>query len=72
MKELDLHNTRHHEVQRKVDKFIYENMNSMPVKIITGYSERMKEIVIETIKDYGYDYKIGDELSNNLGFIKVF
>lgn len=72
MKELDLHNTRHHEVQRKVDQFIYENMNSMPVKIITGYSERMREIVIDTVKDYGYNYKIGDDLGINQGFIKVF
>lgn len=72
MKELDLHHTRHHEVQRKVDQFLYENMNNMPVKIITGYSERMKEIVIDTIKDYGYRYKIGDDLGFNQGFIKVF
>ena len=51
---LDLHGVRHHEVPRKVDQFLGEHLlkGSREVKIITGSSDKMKEIVNETLEDY--------------------
>ena len=51
---LDLHGVRHKEVPRKVDQFIgYHLTNgSREVNIIVGHSDRMKEIVDETLMDY--------------------
>ena len=69
MKELDLHGIRHNDVQKLVDHFLYENVNNIPVKIITGYSNRMQDIVINILKEYNYDYEIGDGF--NMGYIKV-
>ena len=54
-KELDLHNVRHKDVQSVMDKFLGEHMmnGTEHVTIITGDSERMKEIVKEVLDDYG-------------------
>lgn len=53
---LDLHGIRHEDVPRKLDVFFWEMMKSdkNQVEIITGISSRMKEIVIENCKDYGF------------------
>lgn len=53
---LDLHGYRHTEVSKMVDQFLWENMNkkNTEVEIITGISDQMKNIVIETIKDYDF------------------
>ena len=48
MKTLDLHNVRHKDVVRKVEDFL--SWEELPVKIITGNSERMKELVIGVVK----------------------
>jgi len=68
---LDLHGVRHHEVKRKVDEFLYGSMmkNITNVDIITGNSKRMIDIVVETIKEYGFNYELGTPL--NGGFISV-
>ena len=52
MKTLDLHNTRHENVELKVVDFL--NWQDPPVRIITGYSERMQFIVREFVDKYGY------------------
>ena len=51
---LDLHGCKHAEVSKLVDQFLWENMNkkTTEVEIITGISDQMKLIVIETLKDY--------------------
>lgn len=56
---LDLHDVRHAEVPRKVDKFIGAHLmgGSKSVIIITGNSDEMKKIVARTLADYGLDYK---------------
>ena len=53
---LDLHGIKHADVPRKLDIFFWEVMNSdrNQVEIITGISSRMKEIVIDNCKDYGF------------------
>jgi DNA-nicking Smr family endonuclease len=57
-KTLDLHGIKHVEVSKLVDQFIWENMKSksQEVEIITGISDQMKLIVINTINDYGFSY----------------
>ena len=50
METLDLHNVRHKDVVRKDEDFL--SWEDLPVKIITGNSERMKELVIGVIKRF--------------------
>mgnify|MGYP001067851180 FL=1 len=68
---LDLHGVRHSEVSRMVDIFLTETINSefSFLYIVTGVSDRMQDIVIETIKDYNLDYDIGDPW--NYGYIRI-
>jgi DNA-nicking Smr family endonuclease len=70
--ELDLHGKSHYTVKSLVDQFIYQAMmkGKQEIKIITGNSERMKEVVIGVIKDYDMEYTIGDFW--NPGYIRVF
>lgn len=69
MNELDLHGTKHQDVQQKVDSFLYENYENMPVSIITGNSHEMKRIVISIINEYEYNYREG---FINKGVIEVY
>jgi len=48
MHTLDLHGLYHDAVQRHVENFIL--MNETPLKIITGNSQRMKELVIAIVE----------------------
>ena len=66
MKTLDLHGFKHSEVPKLIDQFLWENMNkkTTEVEIITGISDQMKLIVIETVKDYEFTY---NEAWNNPG-----
>jgi|TARA_R110000824_G_scaffold375942_1_gene566963 hypothetical protein len=52
METLDLHGERYEGVQQKVHSFVYNN--NLPVRIITGKSEAMRKIVIDTISLLGY------------------
>lgn len=69
---LDLHGKSHYEISNLVDQFIWEGMQrgKDEIEIVTGNSDRMREFVIETIKDYNMEYKIGDLW--NRGYIRVF
>ena len=55
MDELDLHGTRHEEVSRLLENFLYPHIQkgTSEVKIITGKSPEMKQIVHDTLKLYG-------------------
>ena len=66
MKTLDLHGFKHSEVPKLIDQFLWENMNkkTTEVEIITGISDQMKLIVIETVKYYEFTY---NEAWNNPG-----
>ena len=50
METLDLHNKRHREVERLVEDFL--NWCELPVKIVTGNSNKMKQLVIGVVKRY--------------------
>jgi DNA-nicking Smr family endonuclease len=54
---IDLHGLRHYEVPRKLDIFFWEMMqkNLHQVEVVTGISDKMKNIVINTCKDYGFE-----------------
>jgi hypothetical protein len=69
MQVLDLHGVKHHQVNDIVEDFIL--MTSDPiVKIITGNSNRMLELVKEVLGKYSlkYDY----ETWSNLGAIVAY
>jgi DNA-nicking Smr family endonuclease len=72
MKKLDLHGVKHSDVSKLIDQFICENNTEKELTIITGNSDTMKELVISCIKEYGYDYSVGDFLGVNTGYIKIF
>lgn len=58
MKELDLHGCLHHEVESKVLNFLFLNARYLPVKIITGNSDKMKSIVVPLLEKYKFEYNI--------------
>lgn len=51
---LDLHGIKHEEVTRRIDLFVWENiqMNTPQIQIITGNSTPMKNIVRECLAEY--------------------
>jgi DNA-nicking Smr family endonuclease len=53
---IDLHGIKHEDVPRKLDVFFWEMIcaNKSQVEIITGISSKMKDIVIESCRDYGF------------------
>tara|TARA_Y100001970_G_C14041664_1_gene754076 strand:- start:65 stop:289 length:225 start_codon:yes stop_codon:yes gene_type:complete len=52
MKTLDLHGMRHEGVVQQVHSFVYNN--ELPLRIITGKSEAMRKIVVDTVSLLGY------------------
>jgi len=50
MRVLDLHNTRHKDVEEKLRRFL--NFVELPCKIITGKSTKMIKIVENIVKEY--------------------
>lgn len=59
MSQLDLHGTKHSEVQKKLDDFLWENMQNgnETVDVITGISDEMKRIVSNIAAEYGMTCK---------------
>ena len=58
MEILDLHGLFHTDVPLEVENFLFLNSGNLPVKIITGKSEKMKKIVIDILIKNGYYYDI--------------
>lgn len=72
MERLNLHRTRHADVERSVIRFVERNWGkNIPVDIVTGNSKQMKELVCRILDEYGLEYKEGDVLGVNMGFIHV-
>jgi len=73
MEKLDLHSIKHGNVRNEVIRFIEKNWSSSgsDLEIITGYSLPMKSIVIKVLDEYKLDWRVGDFLSVNKGFIRV-
>lgn len=53
---IDLHGIKHESVQRELDQFFWQMMQRghSEVEVITGISNRMKEIVNQVSKDYNF------------------
>jgi len=56
MKTLDLHGVRHYDVDRLVENFVL--LNKPPLTIITGHSDRMKQIVVNTLMVHEIDFEV--------------
>ena len=56
MVEIDLHGFKHEEVEDKLANLLilHYNMGNFPLRLITGNSEKMKEIVREIVKKHGF------------------
>ena len=67
---LDLHGIKHVDVENLVENYIFQHQYHCPLKIITGNSDKMKSLVIKTLKAHGFSYKEGDYY--NRGYINVF
>ena len=49
---VDLHGLDHFEAENVVEKFITDNFNALPIKIITGNSKKVQNIVFNCVKRY--------------------
>ena len=70
---LDLHGLRHVDARDIVNKYVDKRIADQiikPVRIITGKSSAMKEIVIETCFEYKLKYTVEPHWSNT-GYIDV-
>ena len=56
MEELDLHGVFHSEVRDKVENFVLMNSTNLPVRIITGDSQRMKNLTANILDKYKFNY----------------
>ena len=56
MKELDLHGLSHLEVESEIENFI--SLNEPPFRIITGYSEKMRELTKLTLDKHRLQHYI--------------
>ena len=68
--ELDLHGVRHANVPKLLDKVIYEAFEhgSTELRIQTGNSQRMKDVVNECLADYSL---FGEESMLNNGVLII-
>ena len=53
--QLDLHGIRHSDVDRVVENFIL--LNEYPMRIITGNSDRMTELVLIVLRRHNIEYE---------------
>lgn len=67
METLDLHMTRHSAADDKVRYFL--NFADLPVRVVTGNSKQMREIVADVVKEYGYEFYF--ESSYNFGALII-
>jgi len=55
IKRLDLHGIRHEDVDRIVENFVL--LNTPPLRIITGNSDEMRELVIKVLDRNSISYE---------------
>lgn len=65
IKSVDLHGVKHQDVSRILDEFLWAQMQTRAteVRIVTGNSESMKNVVKETLSDY--DFPSEEEFGNS-------
>jgi len=73
MTTLDLHNTTHSTVRSKTIRFIESYWDKqIDLKIITGRSVIIQKAVKEVLDEYKLEYRVGDILEINNGYIIIF
>ena len=70
MNQLDLHGVIYDDVPLKCHRFINENWGK-PMKIITGHSRVMKNLVTRIIEQYDLGYHVGG-ITETEGYIRIF
>ena len=70
LKTLDLHGVKHEDADSRCHEFINSNYGYDMI-IITGNSERMKEIVSGVIGEYKLQYIVGGP-TGTAGYIRIF
>jgi DNA-nicking Smr family endonuclease len=70
MNKIDLHGIKHVDVQQRLDQFFWEMLQRghFEVEVVTGISERMKQIVKDVSKDY--NFKV-DDVPLNPGSLNI-
>jgi hypothetical protein len=58
MKELDLHGLYHHQVRDEVENFVLLNAKELPVRIIIGSSNRMRNLTENILNKHKFEYYI--------------
>jgi hypothetical protein len=69
VKILDLHKMRHEDVKDRCHQFININWGR-PLKIITGNSREMQNLVCEVINFYDLEFHVGG-VSGTEGYIRI-
>ena len=54
-KRLDLHGVKHEDVDRIVENFVL--LNSPPIRIITGNSEKMMELTLNVLNKHDFEWQ---------------
>tara|TARA_Y100001973_G_C5063230_1_gene263793 strand:+ start:337 stop:558 length:222 start_codon:yes stop_codon:yes gene_type:complete len=55
IRELDLHGIKHEDVDRLVENFVL--LNTLPLRIITGNSNKMRELVVDVLNRHSIEYE---------------
>jgi hypothetical protein len=58
MKELDLHGIFHRDVRDKVENFVLLHSTELPIRIITGDSNRMRNLTVNILNKHKFNYDI--------------
>ena len=69
MKSLDLHGKSYEEAKFLVLTFIENNLDDIPIQIITGNSSNMKQIVLDVSKQF--NLKTSPKTDYNLGCLII-
>lgn len=70
---IDLHGVKHDDASRQVEKLVNQFWGQeVEIEIVTGNSERMKEVVKEALREYDLEIQDGDYLGVNTGYLKIF
>ena len=72
MLEIDLHGVKHGDVRGRLIRFIEDHRGAdIDFEVITGHSEKMKEIAKEILDEYGLRYYDGGYLGVRQAIIRV-
>ena len=71
MTEVDLHGFKHEEVKEKLSNLLilHYNMGNLPIRVITGNSDKMKQIVKQVCEKY--EFTIDNSWNSNPGTIII-